>query len=123
MYRAFSLAILGAFLRCVGRAFLAEALRVDDLVMVLAPWCTQGGLLGADVAWCWDTRSGVKAMAALALNMKIRSNPAALLMEAQSIGSVRLSLMISELNHGQAAEADAQSRCTPSDPLMSALGQ
>jgi hypothetical protein len=44
-------------------------------------------------------------------------------MEARSIGSVRLSLMISELNHGQAAEADAQSRCTPSDPLMSALGQ
>lgn len=49
--------------------------------------------------------------------------PGRLVMEARSIGSVRLSLMISELNHGQAAEADAQSRRTPSDPLMSALGQ
>ena len=33
--------------------------------------------------------------------------PGRLVMEARSIGSVRLSLMISELNHGEAAEADA----------------
>lgn len=52
--RAFSLATLVAFLRCVGRAFLAAGLRVDDLVMVLASWCTHGGLLAADVAWFRD---------------------------------------------------------------------
>jgi hypothetical protein len=36
-----------------------------------------------------------------------QTEPGRLVMEARSIGSVRLSLMISELNHGQAAEADA----------------
>ena len=46
-------------------------------------------------------------MAARCSYMKSQIEPGRLVMEARSIGSVRLSLMISELNHGQAAEADA----------------
>ena len=43
--------------------------------------------------------------------------PGRLVMEARSIGSVRLSLMISELNHGQAAKADASLGAYPECPL------
>ena len=47
--------------------------------------------------------------------------PGRLVMEARSIGSVRLSLMISELNHGQAAEADASLGAYPECPLWVTL--